>query len=53
MDYLDRLAGVVEATRLPALPASAIAAGKLVLLDTLGALLVPALRTPSRIQGGS
>jgi 2-methylcitrate dehydratase PrpD len=38
-DYLDRLAGFVAATRFDALPASAIAAAKLVLLDTLGAIL--------------
>ncbi|MGH6953114.1 MAG: MmgE/PrpD family protein [Alphaproteobacteria bacterium] len=39
MDYLDRLARLVEATRLDALPASAIAAAKHVLLDTLGAIV--------------
>lgn len=39
MDYLDRLARLVEATRMESLPASAIAAAKLVLLDTLGAIV--------------
>ena len=39
MDYLDHLARFVEATRLEALPASAIAAAKHVLLDTLGAIV--------------
>jgi len=39
MDYLDRLARVVEATRLETLPAGAIVAAKLVLLDTLGAIV--------------
>ena len=38
-DYLDRLARFVADTRLDALPATAIAAAKLVLLDTLGAVL--------------
>ena len=39
MDYLDRLAGFVAATRFDALPASTVAAAKLVLLDTLGAIV--------------
>jgi len=39
VDYLDRLAGFVAATRLDALPASTVAATKLVLLDTLGAIV--------------
>src|SRR5262249_60780400 len=39
VDYLDRLARVVAATRLDMLPASTIAAAKLVLLDTLGAIV--------------
>jgi len=39
VDYLDRLARVVAATRLDTLPASTIAAAKLVLLDTLGAIV--------------
>ena len=39
MDYLDRLAAFVAATRYDALPASTVAAAKLVLLDTLGAIL--------------
>ncbi len=38
-DYLDRLARWVEATRLDALPESTVAAAKLVLLDTVGAIL--------------
>jgi len=37
-DYLDRLARFAEETRFPSLPASAVAAAKLVLLDTLGAI---------------
>ena len=39
MDYLDRLAAVVAATRFDALPRSTVAAAKLVLLDTLGAIV--------------
>ena len=39
MDYLDRLAAFVAATRYEDLPASTIAAAKLVLLDTLGAIV--------------
>ena len=39
MDYLDRLAAFVTATRFDALPASTVAATKLVLLDTLGAIV--------------
>ena len=39
MDYLDRLAAFVAATRYENLPASTIAAAKLVLLDTLGAIV--------------
>ncbi len=39
MDYLDRLAAFVAATRFEALPASTISAAKLVLLDTLGAIV--------------
>jgi 2-methylcitrate dehydratase PrpD len=39
VDYLDRLAAFVAATRFDALPASTIAAAKLVLLDTLGAIV--------------
>ena len=38
-DYLDRLARLVEGTRFDALPASTVAAARLVLLDTLGAVL--------------
>ena len=38
-DYLDRLARFAAETRLDALPASTVAAAKLVLLDTLGAIL--------------
>jgi 2-methylcitrate dehydratase PrpD len=38
-DYLDRLAGWVEATRFETLPASTVAAARLVLLDTLGAIV--------------
>ncbi len=37
--YLDQLARFAAATRLDALPASAVAAARLVLLDTLGAML--------------
>jgi 2-methylcitrate dehydratase PrpD len=37
-DYLDRLARFVEETRFEALPETAIAAAKMVLLDTLGAI---------------
>ena len=39
MDYLDRLASVAAATRFDTLPASTVAAAKLVLLDTLGAIV--------------
>jgi len=39
VDYLDRLAALVAATRLDTLPAPAVAATKLVLLDTLGAIV--------------
>ena len=39
MDYLDRLAAFVAATRLETLPAPTLAAAKLVLLDTLGAIV--------------
>ena len=39
MDYLDRLAAFVAATRLDTLPAPTVAAAKLVLLDTLGAIV--------------
>ena len=39
MDYLDRLAAFVAATRLETLPAPTVAAAKLVLLDTLGAIV--------------
>ncbi len=39
MDYLDRLAAFVAATRFDALPASTVGAAKLVLLDTLGAIV--------------
>ena len=39
MDYLDRLASVAVATRFDTLPASTVAAAKLVLLDTLGAIV--------------
>jgi 2-methylcitrate dehydratase PrpD len=39
MDYLDRLAQFVRATSCPTLPAPVIAAARLVLLDTLGAML--------------
>jgi len=39
VDYLDRLAAFVAATRFDALAASTIAAAKLVLLDTLGAIV--------------
>jgi 2-methylcitrate dehydratase PrpD len=38
-DYLDRLARFVVETRFDALPASTVAAAKLVLLDTLGAIV--------------
>jgi 2-methylcitrate dehydratase PrpD len=39
VDYLDRLAAFVAATRFESLPASTVAAAKLVLLDTLGAIV--------------
>jgi len=39
VDYLDRLAAFVAATRFDALPRSTVAAAKLVLLDTLGAIV--------------
>ena len=39
MGYLDRLAAFVAATRFDALPAATVAAAKLVLLDTLGAIV--------------
>src|SRR5262245_34939882 len=39
VDYLDRLAALVAATRFDTLPAPTVAAAKLVLLDTLGAIV--------------
>ena len=39
MDYLDRLGAFVAATRFDGLPVSTVAAAKLVLLDTLGAIV--------------
>lgn len=39
MDYLDQLARCAAQVRLDALPASTVAAAKLVLLDTLGAIV--------------
>jgi 2-methylcitrate dehydratase PrpD len=39
VDYLDRLAAFVAVTRFDSLPASTVAAAKLVLLDTLGAIV--------------
>lgn len=39
MDYLDRLAGFVARTRFDSLPAPTVSAAKLVLLDTLGAIV--------------
>jgi len=39
VDYLDRLAAFVAGARFDALPASTVAAAKLVLLDTLGAIV--------------
>jgi len=39
MDYLDRLAHCAAELRLDALPASTVTAAKLVLLDTLGAII--------------
>jgi 2-methylcitrate dehydratase PrpD len=52
MDYLDHLARLVEATRLDALPASAIAAAKHALLDTLGAIVAgSALDENQRLAG--
>jgi 2-methylcitrate dehydratase PrpD len=39
VDYLDRLAAFVAAARFDALPASTVGAAKLVLLDTLGAIV--------------
>src|SRR5882672_5810589 len=39
MDYLDRLARCAAELRLDALPASTVTAAKLVLLDTLGAIV--------------
>ena len=39
MDYLDQLAGFAATTRFDSLPASTVAAAKLVLLDTLGAIV--------------
>ena len=38
-DYLDQLAGFAAKTRFDTLPAAAVAAARLVLLDTLGAIL--------------
>ena len=38
-DYLDQLARFVEGTRFDALPATTVAAARLVLLDTLGAIV--------------
>jgi 2-methylcitrate dehydratase PrpD len=39
MDYLDRLARFVHGATFPSLPAPVVAAARLVLLDTLGAML--------------
>ena len=39
MDYLGQLAAFVATTRFDALPAATVAAAKLVLLDTLGAIV--------------
>src|SRR5437899_1275647 len=39
VDYLDQLAAFVAATRFDALPVATVAAAKLVLLDTLGAIV--------------
>jgi 2-methylcitrate dehydratase PrpD len=39
VDYLDRLAGFVTATRFDSLSAATVGAAKLVLLDTLGAIV--------------
>lgn len=39
MDYLDRLAAFVEATRLESLPVSTLEAARRVLLDTIGAMV--------------
>lgn len=52
MDYLGRLAGFVEATRLDALPVSVIAAAKHVLLDTLGAIVAGSALDENRRLAG-
>jgi len=49
MDYLDRLARAAADVRLDALPPSTVAAAKLVLLDTLGAI-VAGSREPENTQ---
>lgn len=49
MDYLDQLAQFVRSTTCAALPAPVIAAARLVLLDTLGAMLAGS-RLPENIR---
>jgi len=48
MDYLDRLARFVEAVRLDRLPDDAIAAARLVLLDTIGAMVAGSAQPENR-----
>src|SRR5712691_11445554 len=49
MDYLDRLAQFVSTTTHASLPAPVIAAARLVLLDTLGAMLAGS-RLPENVK---
>ena len=48
MDYLDRLARFVEAVSLDRLPDDAIAAARLVLLDTIGAMVAGSAQPENR-----
>jgi len=47
-DYLDRLAAFAEGVRVESLPASTVAAAKLVLLDTLGAIAAGSVEKENR-----
>jgi 2-methylcitrate dehydratase PrpD len=53
MDYLDRLAGFVAETDLKRLPAAAAGAARLVLLDTLGAIVAGSALPENRRLAGS
>src|SRR5439155_655914 len=50
-DYLDRLAAFVAATRFDRLPAATVAAAKLVLLDTLGAIVAGSAVAVAKLDG--